>query len=54
MARITEEVAKLEGWADDLRLSLERELKEFDRQIADARREARGADGYRRHALNLR
>ncbi len=39
-----EEVVKLEGWADDLRLSLERELKEFDRQIADARREARVAD----------
>ncbi len=39
-----EEVAKLEGWADDLRSSLERELKELDRQITEARRVARAAD----------
>lgn len=33
-----EEVAKLERWADDLRSGLERELKELDRQISEARR----------------
>jgi adenine-specific DNA-methyltransferase len=39
-----EEVTKLDAWADDLRLSLERELKELDRQIVEARGQARGAD----------
>ncbi len=39
-----EEVTKLDAWADDLRLSLERELKELDRQIVEARGVARGAD----------
>jgi adenine-specific DNA-methyltransferase len=34
------ETAKLEGWADDLKLGLERELKELDRQIKEARRAA--------------
>ena len=34
------EVEKLEGWADDLKLGLERELKELDRQIKEARRMA--------------
>jgi ERCC4-related helicase len=33
-----EEVMKLERWADDLRSGLERELKELDRQISEARR----------------
>ncbi len=33
-----EEVQKLDAWADDLRLSLERELKELDRAISEARR----------------
>lgn len=33
-----EEVTKLERWADDLRSGLERELKELDRQISEARR----------------
>ena len=37
-------MTKLDAWADDLRLSLERELKELDRQIAEARGVARGAD----------
>ena len=31
------ETEKLEGWADDLKLGLERELKELDRQIKEAR-----------------
>lgn len=34
------EVDKLEGWADDLKLGLEREIKELDRQIKEARRAA--------------
>lgn len=35
------EAEKLEGWADDLKLGLEREIKELDRQIKEARRSAR-------------
>jgi hypothetical protein len=31
------ETDKLDGWADDLKLSLEREIKDFDRQIKEAR-----------------
>jgi hypothetical protein len=34
------EADKLDGWADDLKLGLERELKELDRQIKEARRGA--------------
>ena len=34
------EANKLDGWSDDLKLGLEREIKEFDRQIKDARRAA--------------
>lgn len=34
------EADKLEGWADDLKVGLEREIKELDRQIKDARRAA--------------
>lgn len=33
-----EEVVKLERWAEDLRTGLERELKDLDRQISEARR----------------
>ena len=36
----TEEADKLDGWADDLKLGLEREIKELDRQIKEARRSA--------------
>ncbi|MEG9437555.1 DEAD/DEAH box helicase family protein [Edaphobacter sp. HDX4] len=35
-----EEADKLDGWADDLKLGLEREIKELDRQIKEARRAA--------------
>lgn len=35
-----EEADKLDGWADDLKVGLEREIKELDRQIKDARRAA--------------
>jgi hypothetical protein len=34
------EAEKLDGWADDLKLGLEREIKELDRQIREARRAA--------------
>ncbi len=34
------EAEKLEGWADDLKVGLEREIKEIDRQIKEARRAA--------------
>ena len=34
------EAEKLESWADDLKLGLEREIKELDRRIREARREA--------------
>ena len=40
-ARLFEaEADKLDGWADDLKLGLEREIKELDRQIKEARRSA--------------
>ena len=34
------EADKLDGWADDLKVGLEREIKELDRQIKEARRSA--------------
>lgn len=34
------EADKLDGWADDLKLGLEREIKDLDRQIKEARRTA--------------
>lgn len=34
------EAEKLDGWGDDLKVGLERELKELDRQIKEARRAA--------------
>jgi hypothetical protein len=37
------EIEKLEGWADDLKLGLEREIKEIDRQIKESRRAAKTA-----------
>jgi adenine-specific DNA-methyltransferase len=37
------EAEKLEGWADYLKLGLEREIKELDRQIKEARRTATAA-----------
>ncbi len=38
-----QEAEKLDGWADDLKLGLEREIKELDRQIKEARRAATAA-----------
>lgn len=37
------EADKLDGWADDLKIGLEREIKEIDRQIKEARRAATAA-----------
>ena len=37
------EAAKLDAWADDLKVGLEREIKELDRQIKEARRAATAA-----------
>lgn len=37
------EADKLDGWADDLKVGLEREIKELDRQIREARRSATAA-----------
>ena len=37
------EAAKLDGWADDLKVGLEREIKDFDRQIREAKRSATAA-----------
>jgi adenine-specific DNA-methyltransferase len=34
------EAEKLDGWADDIKLGLEREIKELDRQVKEARRTA--------------
>jgi adenine-specific DNA-methyltransferase len=40
-ARLFEiEADKLDGWADDLKLGLEREIKDLDRQIKETRRSA--------------
>lgn len=35
-----EEADKLDGWADDLKITLERDIKEMDRQIKEAKRAA--------------
>jgi adenine-specific DNA-methyltransferase len=40
IAKIEAEAEKLDGWADDLKLGLEREIKEFDRQIKEVRKRA--------------
>lgn len=34
------EAEKLDGWADDLKFALEREIKDMDRQIKEAKRAA--------------
>jgi hypothetical protein len=38
-----EEVTKLDRWSDDLKVGLERELKELDKEIKEVRRSAKGA-----------
>jgi ERCC4-related helicase len=37
------ETEKLDSWADDLKVGLEREIKELDRQIKEARTKSKGA-----------
>jgi len=37
------EAAKLDGWADDLKVGLERDIKDLDRDIKEARRSAKSA-----------
>ncbi|MBK7953204.1 MAG: hypothetical protein IPK02_04030 [Candidatus Accumulibacter sp.] len=39
----SQETEKLDAWADDLKVGLEREIKELDRQIKDARTKSKGA-----------
>lgn len=39
-AHFDEEVSKLDGWADDLKFGLEKEIKEIDREIREARKSA--------------
>ena len=39
----SQETEKLDSWADDLKVGLEREIKELDRQIKDARTRSKGA-----------
>jgi ERCC4-related helicase len=38
-----QETEKVDSWADDLKVSLEREIKELDRQIKEARTKSKGA-----------
>jgi hypothetical protein len=38
---LDEESAKLDAWADDVKLALDRELKELDREIKEAKRAAK-------------
>lgn len=37
------EAEKLDDWADDLKLTLEREIKDFDRKLKEARRAAKAS-----------
>lgn len=39
----TQETEKLDAWADDLKVGLEREIKDLDRQIREARTKSKGA-----------
>ena len=39
----SQETEKLDDWADDLKVGLEREIKELDRQIKEARTKSKGA-----------
>ena len=43
LAFFEEETDKLDGWAEDLKNGLEREIKEIDREIREARRQAKAA-----------
>ena len=43
------EADKLDGWADDLKVGLEREIKQLDREIKEARRDYRFDAGRQAH-----
>lgn len=43
LAAFTQETDKLDTWADDLKVSLEREIKELDRRIKETRTMSKGA-----------
>lgn len=43
LASFTQETDKLDSWADDLKVSLEREIKELDRKIKETRTKSKGA-----------
>lgn len=43
LASFTQETEKLDSWADDLKVGLEREIKELDRRIKEARTKSKGA-----------
>ena len=43
LASFTQETDKLDTWADDLKVSLEREIKELDRRIKETRTLSKGA-----------
>ena len=43
MAAFSQESEKLDAWADDLKVGLEREIKELDRRIKEVRTKSKGA-----------
>ena len=43
MGAFTQEAEKLDDWADDLKVGLEREIKELDRRVKEARTKSKGA-----------
>ncbi|MDI9333799.1 MAG: hypothetical protein QM533_05425 [Cytophagales bacterium] len=43
VSAFSQEAEKLDAWADDLKVGLEREIKELDRAIREARTKSRGA-----------
>ena len=43
LVSFTQEADKLDAWADDLKVGLEREIKELDRAIREARTKSKGA-----------
>jgi ERCC4-related helicase len=43
LSLFSQETDKLDSWADDLKVGLEREIKELDRQIKEARTRSKGA-----------
>jgi hypothetical protein len=44
LSSFTQETEKLDAWADDLKVGLEREIKELDRNIKETRTKSEGAE----------